>query len=182
MTAPTTLGLRRAIETRVRQNERMYGVVDAARALKLAYAARERDDATTSHGTLLTGPLGKYLDHVAPHLVEIDPASDYLDSWSDALGSSAGILFLAEAESPAVFAHLRKLFVVTDEDGAEYSFRYYDPRVLRLFLTSCDVAQAEEFFGPMRLVLVEAEQPATMLACSPTRTGVKLEAVTLTPA
>ncbi|RMF85393.1 MAG: DUF4123 domain-containing protein, partial [Planctomycetota bacterium] len=98
---------------------------------------------------------------------------------SERIGESAGILLLSDAEPADMFAHLRKLFVVTDEDGGEYSFRFYDPRVLRLFLSSCDAAQAEEFFGPARMVLVEAESPGALLVCVPARTGVKTESVPL---
>lgn len=73
--------------------------------------------------------------------------------------------------------HLRKIFIVNDEEGNEYSFRYYDPRVLRTYLPTCTGEEAKEFFGPIQRILVEAEVPGQMLSCEATPTGIRIDKV-----
>ncbi len=151
------------LRAKAQRGERVYGVVDAARALELVEAAKDRSDKTRWHGSLMNGPLAKFLQHVSPHLVEIDLESDYTAEWRRWIGRSAGVLLISSAAPEALLSHLRALFVVRDESNAEYSFRYYDPRVLRMFLPTCDEGQLREFFGPIRLVAAEAGADGALL-------------------
>lgn len=162
------------LRARIRPGERLYGVVDAARALELAEAARDRSDFTRWHGTLMRGPLAPFVQHVAPHLVEIDIDTSYVDAWAGSLGQAAGILLISSAAPAELIAHLRTLFVVTDDGGEQYSFRFYDPRVTRLFLPTCDETQVREFFGPVRLVIVESTQRGTLLVYNAGGEGVEM--------
>jgi hypothetical protein len=57
-----------------------------------------------------------------------------------------------------LYKHLRKFLIVQSEEGKEMYFRYYDPRVLRVFLPTCEPAQLKEFFGPIEAFLAENEQ------------------------
>ena len=45
-------------------------------------------------------------------------------------------------------------------------FRYYDPRVLRAWLPTCDPAQLAEFFGPVEFFIAEDEAPSRAFAWS----------------
>ena len=47
--------------------------------------------------------------------------------------------------------------------GKRLLFRYYDPRVLRVFLPTCTPAELAGFFGPIRGYLLEAGAPETLL-------------------
>ncbi len=42
-------------------------------------------------------------------------------------------------------------------------FRYYDPRVLRVYLPTCLAPELRTVFGPVRRFLLESEDPALML-------------------
>ena len=84
------------------------------------------------------------------------PASPFLHAWSAALGRNGGVLLQSAATLDDLSAHLRKIFVVRDEQEQEYFFRYYDPRVLRVYLPTCTGAELDEFFGPVQRWLVEA--------------------------
>jgi len=161
--------LRRALSAR----DRLYVVVDAARDQELAFTARDRFGLKLE--TLFEGDLSPELDHVAPHLISVDAQSAYLDLFEEHLGRSAGILLVSEAKTKPVRAHLRKIFVVTDEEGEELFFRYYDPRVLRVYLPTCTASEASEFFGPIRRIWVESQTPGVMLVCAPDRTGVRID-------
>jgi hypothetical protein len=47
-------------------------------------------------------------------------------------------------------------------NGKNLVFRYYDPRVLRTYITQCDVNDAEKVFGPLSEFIVEGEKPNTL--------------------
>jgi hypothetical protein len=42
-------------------------------------------------------------------------------------------------------------------------FRYYDPRLLRVYLPTCRPAELETFFGPIDTFLTEGEDGGEML-------------------
>jgi hypothetical protein len=65
------------------------------------------------------------------------------------------------------------------EDGRELYFRFYDPRVLRVFLPTCTLQQTAEFFGPVSSYLVEGEQASILLTFISSRTGVQRESIPL---
>jgi len=65
------------------------------------------------------------------------------------------VLLESTAEPVRVYKHLRKILIVTGEDGNEMFFRYYDPRVLRVFLPTCELLQLKEFFGPIDAFIAE---------------------------
>ena len=56
-------------------------------------------------------------------------------------------------------------------------FRFYDPRVLRIFLPTCDAAQLKEFFGPVAHFICEDEDPAFGLVFSLEQGKLKTEKV-----
>jgi len=43
--------------------------------------------------------------------------------------------------------HFRRFITVHDESGKPLLFRYYDPRVLRTFLPTCNAKELAEIFG-----------------------------------
>jgi len=42
-------------------------------------------------------------------------------------------------------------------------FRFYDPRVLRVFLPTCTSKEVLEFFGPITRYVLEGEEPIVIL-------------------
>ncbi|MBK8268658.1 MAG: DUF4123 domain-containing protein [Planctomycetes bacterium] len=96
------------------------------------------------------------------------------------MGNCAGIFALSESNSRDMLLHLRQVFQGPTEDR-RYYLRFYDPRVLRTFLPSCSLADAAQFFGPIRCIFVESEQPGVMLSCMPGETGVKIDEILLNP-
>ena len=69
-----------------------------------------------------------------------------------------------------------------DEAGRRLIFRYYDPRVLRVYLPTCWPAELETVFGPVDCFLTEGESAAEVIEFR--RSGGALDAkiVRLTPA
>lgn len=110
------------------------------------------------HTCLYEGDSEKFLSVVAPWLFEFDPDSEFA-SWIANNGQSNdwGIFLRSSAEPIKVYRHLRKFLIVSTEDGRELYFRFYDPRVLRVFLPTCDRDQLKEFFGPIEAFIAEDE-------------------------
>ena len=53
-----------------------------------------------------------------------------------------------------------------DEDGKSLYFRYYDPRVFRVFLPTCDREQLGTMFGPVGRYYVEGEKSDSLVQYS----------------
>jgi hypothetical protein len=132
----------------------LYALIDGAQAFELAFAARLMGHEVY---TIFSGELAETAAHVGPCLVVIGERSAFLRKWIDGIGSHAGVLFESSAPLDAVCAHLRGVFVAVDEDGQEYFFRFYDPRVLRTFLPTCREDELREFFGPVDRWIAETE-------------------------
>ena len=154
--------LREAIN--LQPGERLFGVVDGAQDLELAYEAKCHYGQEIK--SLFEGAMADAAADVAPYLVPIDPASGYLETWACHWGRNAGILLASSAEPAQLHAHLREIFVVQDEQGQQYFFRYYDPRVLRAYLPTCTREELVSFCAPLRFVLAEASKAEAMLGFS----------------
>lgn len=145
-------------------DNRLYGVVDAAQCVDLAYEAKILYGREIR--SLFLPEVQTQLWDVAPYLVPIDPDSGYLENWARRWGTNAGVLLTSAADEEALHAHLRNIFVAQDEEGQEYFFRFYDPRVLRTFLPTCSPEQLNELFGPISLLGFDRDGKATLeLAC-----------------
>jgi hypothetical protein len=125
--------------------------------------------------SLYEGPQGDELADWAPYLVGLPAGCAALGAlvrrgW----GRSWGVYLTSRLPFAEVRRHFRKfLLVKSEEDGRTLYFRYYDPRVLRLFLPSCTQPQATEFFGPVAEFLMEAADPAFLLRFTPGKRGAE---------
>jgi len=146
--------LRRAIP--LQPGERLFGIVDGAQDLELAYEAKCLYGQEIT--SLFAGDMAAAAADVAPYLVPIDPASGYLENWAQRWGKNAGILLTTTAELARLQAHLREIFVVQDEQGQQFFFRYYDPRVLRVYLPTCNADETSFVFGTVRRYFCEDEK------------------------
>ena len=94
---------------------------------------------------------------VAPYIFEDKNGS--LKNWfmQEGWGKSWGMIVQSAVPFEQVRYHLRKFLKVRTEDYKEMFFRYYDPRVLRVFLPSCNGSQLVEFFGSIHQMICESE-------------------------
>jgi hypothetical protein len=53
--------------------------------------------------------------------------------------------------------HLRRLLTVYDEKGKPLLFRFYDPRVMRVYLPTCNSEELTAIFGPVASYILEDE-------------------------
>ena len=104
------------------------------------------------------------LESVAPHLVKLeydDPSSRRLLERS--LGDHRGILLKCDSHLVQVRRHLRQLLTVRGPDGVLLLFRFYDPRVLRVYLPTCYPAELRTVFGPVERYWAEDESSTSLI-------------------
>ena len=176
---PTGKDLHAFLERQRTAAEQVYAIVDSARDPYLARAAFEQF--ALDRWSLFPTDTAAHMADVAPYLVPVPfeakypySGSGFLDLWAETLGTCAGVLLTATAAARAVWEHLQGVFLAADEQGNEFFFRYYDPRILRGFLSSVTAADAKLFFGPVRQFIVEAEDAAEMLTYRPAPDGTRL--------
>lgn len=61
-----------------------------------------------------------------------------------------GIFAMSKAEPEALRLHFRRFLVVQLPDGEHWYFRFYDPRLLPVYIAKCNEWELENFFGPIR--------------------------------
>lgn len=125
----------------------MWAILDSARSPRAAYYARF---AGFESECLFAGDLDDELRYASPYLVRLefdDPRTVALisESW----GSSWGIFLKSDVGMKTLRQHLRTLLRVRLPNGHLVLFRFYDPRVLRIYLPSCTPSEVNRFSGPV---------------------------------
>jgi hypothetical protein len=150
----------------------LYAVLDAARSFKIReYLEKSQEE----HQSLLEGPDAAESADYAPYLVRITQPKLLATLLHKGWGDSWGIYLTCAADFTAMRKHLRHFLSVRLPDGRQAFFRFYDPRVLRVFLPACQEAEAQQFFGPVTAYLLEDADPATLLTFSPDTPRPRLE-------
>jgi hypothetical protein len=133
----------------------LFAVVDAARDPRI-YPGLRRLASTDQVLPLYQGAAATELAAVAPYLVGLGTTNRVFDwIWANGWGESWGIFVWSLVSAEVLRAHFRRLTMVRTLDGSRLLFRFYDPRVLPLFLQTCDAAQLREMFGPVERYVVE---------------------------
>lgn len=95
---------------------------------------------------------------VAPYLVECKPDDQFL---SNALyhgwGKNWCTFVFSDRTPEIVYEHCSGNLLAITEEGDTVQFRYFDPRILRLYLPSCTSTELKIFFGPVAAYCCEDE-------------------------
>lgn len=115
-------------------------------------------DAKPPFECLYRGELEPDIAAVAPYLVHLEANSALVD-WilQSGWGKGWGIFVSADGNLPAMRRHFRRFLTVHDEAGKPMLFRFYDPRVLRLYLPTCTPKELSLLFTSIRFYLMEGE-------------------------
>jgi hypothetical protein len=157
----------------------LYAILDAARDIKiLALLLQSKEE----YQSLYEGVEGATLAQVAPYLVKLGRDSLLLGSLVlEGWGNSWGVYLSCASELQEIRRHLRHFLEVQLPDGKQVYFRFYDPRVLRVFLPTCTVDETNQFFGPIKHYLMEDEKPDKLLQFVNTDQGAEKKMITLLP-
>jgi hypothetical protein len=109
----------------------------------------------SDHTCLFAGPLSAEIEVVAPYLVHLS----YDHEKTRKFIALAWRLFLrTDAKLDSLRRHLRTFLLVRDYKGNRLMFRYYDPRVMRIYLPTCTTEELKTVFGPIDRFLIEGDE------------------------
>jgi hypothetical protein len=157
----------------------VYALLDGARDRRIEPMIRL---SRLEYCCLYGGRLSPALERAAPYLVHLTPGAAFMRDLIDlGWGRSWGIFTVVPPDCTMhqQRRHCRTLLRVQAEDGRPLVFRFYDPRVLRVYLPTCTPHEAGAMFGPIPRLVTESEDGSHVLAYRPTSAGVAVETVAL---
>ncbi|HQT89624.1 MAG TPA: DUF4123 domain-containing protein [Acidiphilium sp.] len=131
----------------------LYAILDPARSPEIYPVLRRlHPDAECLFGR----DIPQAVREVSPHLVAF-PEDGALITWwrTQGLGKSWGIACRTAADKATLRVHLKKFLRVYLPAGGLYLFRFWDPRVLTVFLSSAEASERADFFGPVEAFYAE---------------------------
>lgn len=140
---------------------RVYAALDGASVPDLQMKLY---DLSPEHICLYRGKLEPDIAEVAPYLIRMTPDTEFTD-WviTEGWGNHWGIFAQTRYSLTEMRKHFRSFLTVHDEAGNPMLFRYYDPRVLRTFLPTCNAGELTAFFGKVTNYILEHEDPQHLL-------------------
>jgi len=152
----------------------LFVLLDAARDEKI-FETLFIQTSLEYYESLFEGDDAEALQKFAPYLVQLSGQEDFLKQLlHDGWGNNWGVYLTGEAPFHSLLAHLRRCTRVMLEDGRKVFFRFYDPRVLRIFLPTCTPEQATEFFGPITNYWMEDKNAEVLLQFHKAEQGVEV--------
>lgn len=143
------------------ENARTYAVLDGASVPQLPQALYQHKP---DHECLYIGDMEPDMAEVAPYLVLLEPGHPFTQLvLEQGWGQHWGIFVVSEAGIRELRQHFRRFLTVYDPEGKAMLFRYYDPRVLRTFLPTCNADELTKLFGPVKAFAAEGDTPAAIL-------------------
>jgi len=113
---------------------------------------------------LLRGELEPDMLEVAPYVVLLNRESEFA-GWlfGNGWGKHWGLFLIAPSDLSTMRSHLQTFLMVHDPDGHPMMFRFYDPRVFRVYLPTCNAEEFGTVFGPIRAYVLEDEDPKMLI-------------------
>lgn len=123
---------------------------------------------------LMSGELEPDMAEVAPYLVRLFPNTPFTE-WvlEECWGKDWGIFVQTRETVIEMRKHFTSLLTVYDEEGSPMLFRYYDPRVWRKFLPTCESNEINTLFGKVDTFLVESEDKENLIRYEKNEQGFK---------
>lgn len=141
-------------------DDQLYAVVDGA---SLGGLLGQLDAHRPLHCCLYSGDLDPELAQTAPYLVQLTRDNLFTAWLIEAWGHHPGIFIQAPVDFRSLRTHLRSLLMVRNPQGEVLYFRYYDPRVLRVYLPSCTAQELRQVYGPIQRFAMEGEKEQELL-------------------
>jgi hypothetical protein len=137
----------------------VYAILDGARDPRIPSRVESYLD---QKACLYEGNLPRELTNAAPHLLRLFCDDRFCrrlleDGW----GNAWGVFAITVTSLTSLRRHFRKFMVVRGPTGNRLVFRWYDPRVLRVYLPTCTVEDLRTVFGPIEAFVVEGSEAGT---------------------
>jgi hypothetical protein len=139
----------------------VYAVIDAASCPGLDAKFNEYGP---EFECLFAGKLKQDVARAAPYLVLLEPDSDFT-RWliAEGWGNHWGIFTASPVDLKRMRRQLRKYLMVRDPENSPVYFRYYDPRVLRVYLPTCTAQEADFVYGETLWFAMENSDGSALL-------------------
>jgi hypothetical protein len=135
----------------------VFALLDGASAPKLVKSLYQHKP---EFCCLYPGELSPDMAAVAPYLVRLESGKEFTDLLlQEEWGGHWGMFVASAADLRALRDHFREFHKVELPDQRTVIFRYYDPRVLSIFLPVCSAMELAQFFGPVQSFILEGEAP-----------------------
>jgi hypothetical protein len=125
----------------------LYALLDAYDAP--AVPARVQELGKEKAVSLFMGDAEKKYWDLAPYLIQVDePTLEWMlkTVWS----APCGVFVISKSGLETLRTHFRRFLMVQLPDGERWYFRYYDPRILKVYLENCRADELDIFYGPVR--------------------------------
>lgn len=104
------------------------------------------------------------LSEFAPYLVPLKDRPELVRLLLDNCHGKGAVVWLdSDASATTLARHFRRFLMAAQPGGGWMFFRFYDPRVLRVWWPACTEAERAAFCGPARALWMEDENPARLL-------------------
>ncbi len=137
----------------------IWAIVDAAQDQKVYWTLT---NSFLNHCCLFAGKLPQALEMAAPYLVQLDPEDKLTTYLAENMGRNLCIFLRCDVGLKDVRKHLRSFLTVKDTRGQKMLFRYYDPRIMRVYLPTCNSTELQTIFGPVKTYWTESDRPGTL--------------------
>ncbi|MCK5896420.1 MAG: DUF4123 domain-containing protein [Cocleimonas sp.] len=127
------------------QGFHVYSVIDGASTPPLLGKLAEYEP---KHTCLFRGELSLDMAEVAPYLVKLE-ADDNFTHWLIEVAMESPCCIFAQTDNDflSLRKHFRSFLRVESPEGETLHFRYYDPRVLRVYLPSCGAEENKVLYS-----------------------------------
>lgn len=142
----------------------LYAIVDAAQDEQVIELLQQHAEKTRLQ-SLFEGEQGEEMAPVAPYLLQFNtPDNPMLHTIvQHGWGKNWGLYFDYPGEFEAARNQLRQCIRVKDNDSDYLTFRFYDPRVFRQYISTFDMSQLIAFFGAIGNYWLEDEKTTGVL-------------------
>ncbi len=137
----------------------VYAILDGSRNKKIHPMLCESQ---LRYSCLYEGRLNYELTLAAPYIVRLEKDNHFTHELiHQGWGNSWGIYAITHTPATLVGVrrNCRKIAYITDSKNKKYVFRYYDPRVFKVYLPTCNALEASKVFGPITEYVIESHTP-----------------------
>jgi len=133
-----------------------YAIIDAAQDEKICPMIMRSN---APYACLFLGNQAMDMAPVAPYLIQIEKKNAVTQTFIEkGWNNNWGIILTSDVEFDIIKRHFRKFITVQNEEGKMMMFRFYDPRVVKIFLPLCLPDELNMFFGPVKKIYANSEE------------------------
>lgn len=140
----------------IKEEQHIYAVVDGAACPELRFKIFDWEPQSAC---LWSGDLEPDMEEVAPYMIKLEKESEMTD-WliTEGWGNNWNIFTASKLDPREFRKQIRKLLLVKSPEGKNLIFRFYDPRVIDIFLPTSKGEQAQELFNGLESIFYPSQQ------------------------